>query len=123
VPSDGCTHFRQTANNVLGFGQFSSEWKFLTGGIPQGTWFGPYSFIIMIDSLRTIIDTYKFVDDVTLTEVIIPSADSQMQLAMNQVVAWSQSNFMNIITKKQGNVVGPSYLSSINQHCYQQRHS
>jgi hypothetical protein len=66
----------------------------------QGTWFNPYAFIIMIDSLRTINDTYKFVDDVTLTEVITPSADSQMQLAVNQVVAWSQSNFMNISTKK-----------------------
>jgi hypothetical protein len=81
-------------------GPVFSEWKFLTGGMPQGTWFGPYAFIIMIDSLRTINDTYKFVDDVTLTEVITPSADSQMQLAVNQVVAWSQSNFMNINTKK-----------------------
>jgi hypothetical protein len=38
-----------------------------------------------IDDLRTIKDTYKFVDDVTLTEVITSHADSQMQLALNQV--------------------------------------
>jgi hypothetical protein len=81
-------------------GPVFSEWEFLTGAMPQCTWFGPYAFIIMIGSLRTIDDTYKFVDDVTLTEVITPSADSQMQLAVNQVVAWSQSNFMNINTKK-----------------------
>jgi hypothetical protein len=59
----------------------------VTNGMPQSTWFGPYAFNIMIDSLRTINDTYKFVDDVTLTEVTTPSADSQMQHAVNQVVA------------------------------------
>jgi ribonuclease P/MRP protein subunit RPP40 len=92
--------FLSNRQQRVNIGPVFSEWKFLTDGMPQGTWFGQYAFIIMIDTLRTINDTYKFVDDVTLTEVITPSADSQMQLAVNQVVAWSQSNFMNINTKK-----------------------
>jgi hypothetical protein len=84
----------------------------------QGTWFNPYAFIIMIDSLRTINDTYKFVDDVTLTEVITPSADSQMQLAVNQVVAWPQSNFMNISTKKTKEIL----LGPVTSHLQWEEH-
>ena len=38
--------------------------------MPQGTWFGPYVFLILIDDLNTIMATFKFVDDVTLTEII-----------------------------------------------------
>jgi hypothetical protein len=63
-----------------------STWTTLTGGMPQGTWFGPYVFLILIDDLHTIIDTFKFVDDVTLTEVVVKQpADSRMQLAINQL--------------------------------------
>jgi hypothetical protein len=42
----------------------------MNGGIPQGTWLGPYVVLILIDDLRTIIPTVKFVDDVTVTEII-----------------------------------------------------
>jgi hypothetical protein len=37
-----------------------SEWKFLTGGMPQGTWFAPYVFIMLIETclpLRTRINS------------------------------------------------------------------
>ena len=68
--------------------------------MPQGTWFGPYVFLILIDDLNTIMATFKFVDDVTLTEIMDQSHMSQMQLAADQVAAWSHHNFMNIITKK-----------------------
>jgi Reverse transcriptase (RNA-dependent DNA polymerase) len=81
------------------------EWKSLAGGMPQGTWFGPYVFIMLIDSLCTINDTYKCVDDVTLTEIIIFPVDSQMLLALNQVAAWSQLNYTNINAKKM--LLGP----------------
>ncbi len=79
-----------------------SAWTTLTGGMPQGTWFGPYVFLILINDLHTVIDTFKFVDDVTLTEVVVkqPAADSRMQLAINQLAEWSQLNKLNINTKK-----------------------
>ncbi len=44
--------------------------------------------------------TFKFVDDVTLTEITDQSNMSQMQLAADQVTAFSYHNFMNINTKK-----------------------
>ena len=81
-------------------GNCYSDWITLTGGMPQGTWFGPYVFLILIDDLNTIMATFKFVDDVTLTELIGQSNISRMQLAADQVADWSRRNFMNINTKK-----------------------
>jgi hypothetical protein len=68
----------------------------LTGRMPQGTWFGAYVFLIMINDLHTIIDTFKFVDDVKLTEVVKMPVNSRMQLVINQVAEWSQLNMLNI---------------------------
>ena len=44
--------------------------------------------------------TFKFVDDVTLTEIVDQSNISQMQLAADQIAEWSNNNFMNINNKK-----------------------
>ena len=63
-------------------------------------WFSPYVFLILNDDLSTIMATLKFVDDVTLTEITAQSNTSQMQLAADQVAAWSHHNFMNINTNK-----------------------
>jgi hypothetical protein len=46
------------------------------------------------------LDTFKFVDDVTMIEIVEQSANSQMQIASDQIAAWSRPNFMNIIAKK-----------------------
>lgn len=81
-------------------GPIVSQWATVTGGMPQGTWFGPYVFLILIDDLQTMLDTFKFVDDVTLCEVIADPSISQMQVAARQMVEWSRQNLMNINTKK-----------------------
>jgi Reverse transcriptase (RNA-dependent DNA polymerase) len=79
-----------------------SDWISLKGGMPQGTWLGPYVILILIliNDLNTIMASFKFVDDVTLTEIINQSDISSMQLAANQVAEWPHLNFMNINTKK-----------------------
>lgn len=81
-------------------GSALSTWTTLTGGMPQGTWFGPYVFIILIDDLQTTMDTYKFVDDVTIIEVVDQPTETQMQLAADQLAKWSHQNLMNINIKK-----------------------
>ena len=81
-------------------GNVLSGWISLKGGMPQGTWLGPYVFLILINDLNTIMASFKFVDDVTLTEIINQSDISSMQLAADQVAEWSHLNFMNINTKK-----------------------
>lgn len=77
-------------------GSAFSTWTTLTGGMPQGTWFGPYVFIILINDLQTVMDMYKFVDDVTITEVVDQPTETQMQWAADQLANWSHQNLMNI---------------------------
>jgi hypothetical protein len=55
-------------------GPVYSQWTSLTGGMPQGTWLGPYVFLVLIDDLHTILDTFKFVDDATMVEIIDQTA-------------------------------------------------
>ena len=81
-------------------GNTFSDWITLKGGMPQGTWLGPYVFLIIINDLTTMMATFKFVDDVTLTEIVDQSNTSQMQLAADQIAEWSNNNFMNINNKK-----------------------
>ena len=50
----------------------------LNGGMPQGTWLGPYVFIMLINDLKTDLPTFKFVHDVTITEIISQAGPSQM---------------------------------------------
>jgi hypothetical protein len=84
----------------------------MNGGMLQGTWLGPYVFITLINDLRASTTTFKFVDDVTLTEVVSSNA-TQMQSLANQVMNWSQANFMNINAKKTKEMLlGPISRSS-----------
>jgi len=68
--------------------------------MPQGTWLGPYIFIAMIDDLQSILELHKFVDDCTLTEIIAKYSSGVMQQELDKLNSWSQSNHMNINTKK-----------------------
>ena len=42
-----------------------SPWHFLKGGMPQGSWLGPLTFIIIIDKLKLSCTTHKYIDDTT----------------------------------------------------------
>jgi len=71
-----------------------------TNSIRQETWFSPKVLLIIIDDLNAIMALFKFVNDVTLTELIDQSNISRMQGAADQIADWSHRNFMNINTKK-----------------------
>jgi len=75
-----------------------SERITLNGGIPQGTWFDPYVFLILIEYLHTMLDTFQFVDDVTRCAVVTDPSISHMQHV--KLSNWSNTNLMNINTKK-----------------------
>jgi hypothetical protein len=85
--------------------------------MPQGTWLGPYVFLVLIDDLHKILDKFKFVDDVTMVEIIDQTAaSSQMQTATNQLAAWSERNFLNVNTRKtKAMLLGPILLSPLSQ--------
>jgi ribonucleases P/MRP protein subunit RPP40 len=81
-------------------GNTVSPWLRPNGGMPQGSYFGPYVFLIMINDLTTNVPLIKFVDDVTAVEIVNPGACSHMQTALDQISRWSDANFMEINTKK-----------------------
>jgi len=76
--------------------EYFSEWLTLKGSMPQGTWLGPLVFILLINDLSSDCGMHKFVDDVTLTEVIKKNDHSNMSAYLNNVVEWSDHNLMNI---------------------------
>ena len=84
-------------------GNSFSHWASITGGMPQGTWLGSLIFIIYIDDLKPSCITHKFMDDVTLTEVIAKgndSADSNMAHYISHLELWSKNNSMMVNFKK-----------------------
>ena len=78
---------------------FSPFVKF-NGGLPQGTWSGPFAFLVLINDLKLSVLVHKFVDDVTLTEILTNDDRSLMQTACTELELWSQSNSMNINLRK-----------------------
>jgi len=95
-----------------------SNWATWNGGMPQGTWLGPYIFLIHINDLRDNASCLhsKFFDDVTVIEVIEVSdsiASSRMQTQSTRL-----SNGLPIITwtwihrrMKKWSLISPDHLS------------
>jgi hypothetical protein len=81
-------------------GKYCSEWVKLNGSMPQGTWFGLYIFLILINDLTAAVHIDKYVDDVTMTEILERNEPSSMQQELDQLLRWSSDNFMNINGKK-----------------------
>jgi len=86
-----------------------SGWLKLKRGMPQGSWLGPYLFLVLINNLRTSVPMHKFVDNITLSEVIGKHDASIMQSAIDELGAWSENNNMNVNIKKTKEIVlGPA---------------
>lgn len=77
-----------------------SQWLNLKGGMPQGTWLGLYIFLILINDLAAPVELHKYVDDVTLSEMLAKQEPSSMQSVMNDVIKWSTTNLMKINERK-----------------------
>ena len=73
--------------------------------MPQRTWLGPLIFILLINDLSTTCMMHKFVDDITLTEVVERDELSNMSFHFSNVVGWSSDNLMNINYKKTKDMV------------------
>jgi len=83
-------------------GDCVSSWLTLNGSMPQGTWFGLYIFLLLINDLTVPdpVTSHKYVDDVTLTEILARSDTGAMQTVMDDISRWSQQNLMNINSRK-----------------------
>ena len=67
-------------------------WLKLKDGMPQGSWLGPYLFLVLINNLKTSVPVHKFADDTTLSEVTGKHDTSSMQSAIDELDAWSENN-------------------------------
>jgi ribonuclease P/MRP protein subunit RPP40 len=81
-------------------GNAVSAWSRPNGSIPQGSFFGPYVFLILINDLVANVPLIKFVDDITAVEIVSHGAGSQMQTVLDQIAGWCSTNFMVINPKK-----------------------
>ena len=81
-------------------GQFQSDWKVVTGGVPQGTLSGPQLFLHMVSDLQTETSMVKYVDDTTLVEVSPCDKPSTLQNALDQVCRWSSQNRLYLNASK-----------------------
>jgi hypothetical protein len=81
-------------------GDVLSEWLEVFAGMPQGSFLGPLTFIILIDCLQAVCLTHKFVDDTTITEILRRGSISQMQTFVDELVQQAAQNGMNVNGKK-----------------------
>ena len=61
-----------------------SGWLHLNGAMPQGSWLGPLSFLVLTDDLDVDCLIHKYVDDTTLTESLcVQHQPSNMELFLS----------------------------------------
>lgn len=82
-------------------GESISEWAVVNAGVPQGTKLGPILFLVMVNDLvPPNCQHWKYVDDVTILEVMPRHGQSIIQSDLDHIVAWSTSNYMKLNPKK-----------------------
>ena len=94
-----CSFLRDRRQRVK-IGDIQSEWLQLAAGMPQGSYLGPLTFIILINALQPGCLTHKYVDDTTMTEVLGRSAVSNMQVYVDELVQQAAEAGMIVNARK-----------------------
>ncbi len=78
-----------------------SEWGNVPAGVSQGTKLGPWLFILMKNHFKTrCLDEVKFVDDLTVSEIVTRFGPSDIQHAVSEIEEWSESNLFRLNENK-----------------------
>ena len=84
--------------------QSLSSWKELSGAMPQGSWLGALSFLVLINGCPV----HNYVDDTAFTELLSKHANSQMPTFLTKLLTWANENDMEInTTKTKEMILGP----------------
>jgi len=54
--------------------------------MPQGSWLGLMTFLILIDDLQPQLLTHRYVDDTTVSEILARDETSRMQSALDDLI-------------------------------------
>ena len=68
--------------------------------LPQGTQLGPWLFVLMINDLDTNAQEWKYVDDTTVSEVVVKGRESHAQAIANRLIDWSRENRVQLNANK-----------------------
>ena len=79
-----------------------SEWGRVPSGVPQGTKFGPWLFLLMVNdlSIPDIFNMWKYVDNNTVSETIQKGQQSKAQQVVDHVSEWSKKNLFQLNCEK-----------------------
>lgn len=87
-----CSFLSQRTQTVRYHGTTSQE-RSITCGVPQGTRLGPILFLVLAnDAAQMTENRWKYVDDLTLLEVINKFQPSQLQSHVDCLTSWCQEN-------------------------------
>ena len=96
-----CANFLQDRQLRVKLGEVRSNWKQINAGVPQGAILGPLFFLVMINDLTTTHPLYEYVDDCSTYEVVCrPVCNSTIQLEIDIICEWSNTNNMRLNAKK-----------------------
>ena len=97
-----CAHFLRDRQVREKLGNSISTWKPVHAGVPQGTKLGHLIFLVMINDLSTTLPRCKYVDDVTVFEVVPLSSieTTILQRELDKICEWKSSNNMKLNVTK-----------------------
>ncbi|CAH1246075.1 Hypp7649 [Branchiostoma lanceolatum] len=81
-----------------------SDWVTLTCGVPQGTKLGPLVFLALVNdalpSNETSSDSFKYVDDISVSESRHVSARPKIREDIDGLTRWTDTNYMSLNPSK-----------------------
>ena len=92
--------FLSNRHQRVKIGKTVSDWVSLKGGLPQGSWLAPLIFILFINDLKIDDLIFKYIDDLTLSDIFNKNDLGSLKQFVDQIDSWSKKNHLKINVKK-----------------------